>query len=149
MTKVKRYQKKKAAKVKIRCGLCGKTGKIYYTPCCNNPICDDEDKYELFSYARNSCSRNHRRFTLCSFHFNEGHKGDWKTCQECKNNLHPEMYDWYGSNEYNFDKLDDLLPFTPIRCGICRSMIFQSQESYAALPDGTYRCERCGKISKT
>ena len=29
------------------------------TPCCNNWICDDEDQYVLFSYAHNSCYRNH------------------------------------------------------------------------------------------
>ena len=128
---------------KSRCGLCGRRGKLMKTDCCGNWICDDEDKYKIFSYTRNSCHRNHRRFTLCAYHHNERHKGDWKFCKECQQDFHPEIYDWYGSNEYNFDKLDELLPFVPIRCGKCQGMIFQSQEGYAALPDGTYRCDRC------
>ncbi len=37
-----------------RCGLCGKTGNLIRTECCGNWICDDEDKYVIFSYARNS-----------------------------------------------------------------------------------------------
>ena len=131
--------------IKPRCGLCGKRGKLVKTECCGNWICDDEDKYRMFSYTKNSCARNHRRFTLCGFHAAEEHKGDWKLCQECKEAFHPEMYDWYGSNEYNFDKLDELLSFTPIRCDVCHSMILQSQESYTALPDGTYKCEHCSK----
>lgn len=139
----KTTKKSKAGRTKPRCGLCGKQGKLTKTDCCGNWICDDHDKYVMFSYKRNSCARNHDRYTLCAYHYHEGHKGDWKLCQECRQNFHPEIYDWYGSNEYNFDKLDKLLPFTPICCGQCGSMIIQSHEGYAALPDGTYRCERC------
>jgi hypothetical protein len=47
-----------------RCGLCGETKKLTRTLCCVNLICDDEDKYVMFSYARNSCHRNHDRYTL-------------------------------------------------------------------------------------
>ncbi len=52
-----------------RCGLCGKAAKLTKTHCCDKWICDDEDKYVLFSYARNSCLRNHRRYTLCAYHY--------------------------------------------------------------------------------
>jgi hypothetical protein len=38
-----------------RCGVCGKTGKLKKSSCCGQWICDDEDKYVIFSYARNSC----------------------------------------------------------------------------------------------
>lgn len=143
MSRVKSAEKTSKRREKPRCGLCGKGGKLYRTECCGNWICADEDKYVMFSYARNSCSRNHRRYTLCAYHRNESHPGDWKTCPRCISSFHTEIYDWYGSNEYNFDKLDELLPFTPIRCGVCLSMIFQSRESYSSLPDGTYRCEHC------
>ena len=37
-----------------RCGLCGKRGGLIQTECCGQWICDDEDNYVLFSYARNS-----------------------------------------------------------------------------------------------
>ena len=43
---------------KNRCGLCGKTRNLTKTECCDHWICDDEDKYVMFSYARNSCHRN-------------------------------------------------------------------------------------------
>jgi hypothetical protein len=52
-----RTQKKAKADGKPRCGLCGKTKKLTKTECCGEWICDDEDKYVLFSYARNSCYR--------------------------------------------------------------------------------------------
>jgi hypothetical protein len=69
-------RKKKAASVdrdRSRCGLCGSTKNLTKTEFCGNWICDDEHTYVMFSYARNSCSRNHSRYTLCSFHHNEGH----------------------------------------------------------------------------
>jgi len=71
---------KRKAGDRPRCGLCGKTGTLIKTDCCGNWICDDEHKYVLFSYARNSCHRNHSRYTLCAYHHNEGHAGDWKDC---------------------------------------------------------------------
>jgi hypothetical protein len=64
-----------AAKAKPRCGLCGKRGKLTKTECCDQWICDDTENYVLFSYARNSCARNHGRYTLCAHHYNEGHQG--------------------------------------------------------------------------
>lgn len=64
-----------------KCGLCGKTKNLIRTECCNNWICDDEHKYVLFSYANNSCSRNHSRYTLCSYHHGEGHSGKWQDCK--------------------------------------------------------------------
>ena len=36
------------------------------------------------SYGRNSCARNHSRYTSCAAHHNEGHGGAWKDCQTCK-----------------------------------------------------------------
>src|ERR1039458_3867900 len=66
---MKQPKKTKPAKIKSasqpssgdtpRCGLCGKKGKLTRTECCGQWICDDEDNYVVFSYARNSC---HRKF---------------------------------------------------------------------------------------
>ncbi len=129
--------------VKPQCGLCGKRVKLTKTDCCDKWICDDEDTYVMFSYARNSCIRNHRRFTLCGAHETEKHKKDWKSCTLCLKMFPAEMYDWYGSNEYNFEKLETLLPFLPIRCGSCGCMIFMSRDGYCSKSDGTYVCENC------
>ena len=43
-----------------KCFICGATKNLVRTECCGKWICDDEDKYVVFSYARNSCHRNHR-----------------------------------------------------------------------------------------
>src|SRR5256885_12163882 len=79
--------KSPAAKEKPRCGLCGKRKKLTRAECCGQWICDDEDNYVLFSYAHNSCSRNHRRYTLCGYHFNEQHHGTWQSCKKCRKEM--------------------------------------------------------------
>jgi len=130
---------------KPRCGLCGSTRKkLVKTECCGNWICDDEDDYVLFSYARNSCSRNHRRFTLCGFHHTEEHKGDWQECKECLDSFSHEleMYVWYGTNEYNFTKLDNPPKYKPTHCHKCGQVIVLSEGGYSSL-GGAYFCENC------
>jgi hypothetical protein len=100
--------RRKAASIKpdaSRCRLCGKRGRLIRTECCGQWICDDEHKYVLFSYARNSCHRNHRRYTLCAYHHNERHAGTWQACPKCRADFLTEIYVWYGTNEYNFEKL--------------------------------------------
>ena len=81
------------------CGLCGNTGALIRTRCCDQWICDDEREYMLFSYARNSCSRNHWRYTLCGYHFAEQHDGSWQHCVTCRKAFAIEMYVWYGTND--------------------------------------------------
>jgi hypothetical protein len=87
------------------------------TECCGQWICDDEDKYVLFSYERNSCYRNHRRYTLCAFHHDEEHKGNWKDCVECRNAFETEIYVFYGTNEFNFEKLENPPAYLPTHSG--------------------------------
>ena len=128
---------------KPRCGLCGKTGKLIKTDCCGTWICDDEHKYVPFSYARNSCHRNHNRYTLCGFHHNEGHKGDWKDCEKCRASFETEMYVWYGTNEYNFEKLSNPPSFEPTKCSKCAVAIKLGTEGFSRKGD-EYWCEECG-----
>jgi hypothetical protein len=92
------------APVQPRCRLCGKTAQLTRTECCGQWICDDEDTYVLFSYARNSCHRNHRRYTLCGYHHVEGHSGHWHDCPHRRDAFATEMYVWYGTNAYNFER---------------------------------------------
>ncbi len=126
-----------------RCGLCGSTTKpLTRTPCCGNWICDDEDQYVLFSYAHNSCYRNHDRYTLCSFHYNEGHKGRWQDCKKCRENFETEMYVWYGTNEYNFEKLENPPKFAPTHCGDCGRVIHLGTDGFM-YSGGKYYCARC------
>ena len=133
--------KKSAARP--RCGLCGSTTKrLTRTPCCGNWVCDDAADYVLFSYADNSCYRNHDRYTLCSSHYNEGHKGRWQDCKKCREGVKTEMYVWYGTNEYNFEKLENPPSFEPTHCDDCGRVIHLGTESYMVAGD-QYYCERC------
>ena len=125
-----------------RCGLCGKTTKLTKTECCNQWICDDVEKYVLFSYARNSCYRNHSRYTLCGYHYEEGHPGDWKTCPICRDDFETEMYVHYGTNEYNFEKLENPPDYEPTRCAKCNSIIVLSDGGFS-MRGGKYFCFKC------
>ena len=128
-------------KAKPRCGLCGKTSNLTKTDCCQEWICDDEHKYKVFSYARNSCHRNHVRFTLCSFHHKEGHHGKWQDCRLCRDSFDTEIYVWYGTNEYNYEKLADPPAYKPKQCGQCKCLIVLSRDGYSRSA-GEYFCTR-------
>lgn len=97
----------------------------------------------LFSFARNSCSRNHHRYTLCGSHWSEEHEGDWQTCEACRTAFATELYVWFGTNEYNFEKLADPPPFQPTYCASCHRRIRLGTDGYV-IAAGTYLCESCG-----
>jgi hypothetical protein len=124
------------------CGLCGATDKLTITECCGQWICDDEDQYVLFSYARDSCSRNHSRFTLCGHHSAEGHEGSWQDCSKCRDDFETEMYVYYGTNEYNFEKLPNPPAFEPTHCCKCGTVIDLSAGGYSESSAG-YTCMDC------
>jgi len=134
---------KPAGTSKPRCGLCGKSRRLTQADCCGEWICDDEAKYKLFSYARNSCSRNHRRYTLCGYHSGEGHEGAWQVCVKCRGDFETEMYVYYGTNEYNFTKLVDPPSFEPTLCSKCGRRIVLGEGGYSQLGD-KYTCMDCG-----
>lgn len=127
---------------KPKCGLCGKTENLTKTDCCNEWICDDEDQYVVFSYARNSCHRNHRRLTLCAFHHDNDHDGDWSECEECKTEFDVEDYVNYGTNEYNFRKLSNPPAYEPTRCHMCNAIINRMADGYTVSKDG-FCCRNC------
>lgn len=137
-----RAAKKSSTQPVKRCGLCGSTKNLTKTECCGNWICDDEDTYELFSFARNSCYRNHERYTLCGYHFIEGHDGDWKDCAECRDSFEPEMYVYYGTNEYNFEVLPNPPAYEPTKCADCGKVIALGTDGYS-VHGGQYSCARC------
>ncbi len=127
-----------------QCGLCGKSRKLTRTECCGQWICDDQDKYVMFSYARNSCHRNHDRFTLCGFHHAEEHEGDWQSCPVCKKGFETEIYVYYGTNDYNFEKLPNPPSFEPTHCSKCNVVIRLGKGGYSVL-SGKYLCMNCSE----
>lgn len=128
-----------------QCGLCGATKKQIKMACCDNWICDDERNYVMFSYARNSCSRNHDRYTLCGSHYNEEHPGRWQECSKCKEAFEVEMYVYYGTNEYNFQKLSNPPKFKPTHCAECKRVINLGEGGYS-MRGNNYYCMRCSGL---
>lgn len=142
MTKIAKMRKKI---ITPPCGLCGKTkNPRYNTECCGNLVCGNENDYVIFSYSRDICIRNHRRFSLCGYHHTEGHKGDWKICKKCRTSFEHEleMYVWYGTNEYNFEKFPNPPAFKPTLCAKCGKRIILADGGYSSLC-GVYRCDNC------
>jgi len=138
MKKPKRRPKRETP----RCGLCGKTKNLTRTECCGNWICNDEHKHTPFSIGQDSCYRGHNRYTLCAYHFNEGHEGNWQDCPQCRKDFETEMYAWYGTNEYNFDKLENPPAYEPTKCVRCGGIIKLAQDTCTVTGDG-YLCQAC------
>jgi len=132
----------KPPREKHRCGLCGKTRNLTKTECCGNWICDDEGKYAMSSYTHSSCRRNHAHHTLCASHHAEGHPGSWKDCKKCRESTETEMYVWYGTNEYNFEKLANPPAYEPTQCAQCGRVIRLAIETHSFGHDG-YVCAKC------
>lgn len=145
MPRKKTNSKNKPAKRRPRktCGLCGATQNLTKTDCCGKWICDDESSYELFSYAHSSCFRNHRRYTLCGGHYAEGHSGKWQDCKHCREEItETEMYVYYGTNDYNFEKLTNPPAYQPTKCNKCNSVIVLADGGYSVSGD-EYLCYDC------
>lgn len=138
---------RRADGTKRACGLCGKKKNLRRTECCGNWICDDEHTYVIFSYSRNSCDRNHNRYTLCGFHHNEGHPGRWQDCEQCRKSFETEMYVYYGTNEYNFETLANPPAYEPTCCVQCGRTISLGEDGYT-IADGEYYCMRCDSASR-
>ena len=132
---------------KPRCGLCGKAGKLTRTSCCGNWICDDADQYAAFSYARNSCFTNHSKYTICSVHHHEGHAGRWQDCAPCRANQPLELFVEHGTNEYNFEKLENPPSFEPTHCRRCGVPVRLAHDGYTMTGEGVV-CLACGEAER-
>lgn len=52
------------------------------------------------------------------------------------------MYVYYGTNDYNFEKLADPPTFQPTLCVKCKKVIKLGEDGYSMTRDG-YHCEPC------
>lgn len=52
------------------------------------------------------------------------------------------MYVWYGTNEYNFEKLESPPEYEPTKCSRCKRIIVLGEEGYSR-KGGDYLCEEC------
>ena len=142
------------------CGLCGKSDNLTRTECCDRAICDDEGEYQMFSYSNVSCSRNHRRSTLCGYHYTEEHaEEDWRKCEECigggtldRNTMVTQgtcelpspirglsyvtemlmqgTYFGKGSFNFNEDEWNDAPELSPTRCLGCKRVVNWATEPH-------------------
>lgn len=54
------------------------------------------------------------------------------------------MYVWYGTNEYNFVKLENPPSYEPTRCKKCNAVIKLGVDAYTRSSEG-YSCESCSE----
>ena len=144
-----------------KCGLCGnRRGPFKLTECCNRLICDDDYSYEMFSYSKIHCARNHARYSLCTQHYNEKHPGKWQDCKKCKEDplsdrIHggtnhdgavPYEYAWKAGNppgkpfKFNFDEDAVKFDWNKIRypiCSTCKEPVDTAMGKFCITPDGT------------
>jgi hypothetical protein len=122
-----------------RCGLCGKVGPIIKTTCCGHWICDSLTE-------TTKCAKKHWRFTLCGMHEVNKHPGRWQSCDVCRTDYWTEMYVYYGTNKYNFEKLEDPPFYKPTLCGTCGRVIVLSRDGFSHHPDGSFHHDGCDPI---
>jgi hypothetical protein len=53
-----------------------------------------------------------------------------------------EMYVWYGTNEYNFEKLENPPSYEPTHCSGCGKVISLGEDGYSRLGE-KFWCEKC------
>jgi len=63
---------------------------------------------------------------------------------ECRKDFEHEleMYVYYGTNEYNFEKLPNPPDYEPTKCSKCGAVIELSEGGYS-VSGGKYRCGKC------
>ena len=50
---------------------------------------------------------------------------------------------YFGTNEYNFEKLLNPPAYEPTHCGGCGRVIVLSEDAHSRNPDGSYDCDGC------
>ena len=92
---------------KPRAASCSKTGKLRKTQCCGNWVCDDHDKYVPFSYAQKQLQPGiMTTIPSAGIITMKGMEATGKTARNAATYFETEMYVWYGTNDYNFEKLE-------------------------------------------
>lgn len=73
------------------CRFCGRDSlPLVKTRCCEQWICCDT---EFLSFrGGGTCQFEHERYSMCYFHYNEGHSGTWQECNECREFLGEEEF---------------------------------------------------------
>lgn len=57
---------------------------------------------------------------------------------ECREDIETEMYVYYSTNDYNFEKLENPPSFKPTLCTGCGAVINLAAGGYSEGPKGTF-----------
>ncbi len=98
--KGQKQETKKMNQKHIKCGICGSTKNLEKTECCGEWVC--MDNAVAANGKTSKCHPFHRRYTICSYHHDLGHDGDWNDCQMCKDSFPKPVYVEMSENDYNF-----------------------------------------------
>jgi len=79
-------------------------------------------------------------------HFVEEHRGSWQDCKKCRRLIEPELYAYFGTNDYNFEKLANPPAYEPTHCTGCNKVIKLASDSYTLAKGGTY-CISCYSLA--
>ena len=107
----------------VGCRKCGDIDNMGYSTCCDRALCKD-------------CLWGHERYSRCAFHSNEGHKGSWKTCEECE-----AEGDCFEDSLYGFSDEEDEED-TPKKCKRCQEDIDLLKSDYTKKGKDFY-CIEC------
>jgi len=82
------------------CFICGDdTAPLVRTPCCKQWVCCDT---AYLSYQGGGyCQFEHENSSICHFHHNEKHQGNWQDCEECILFFGNEEFDLMSKNQMN------------------------------------------------
>lgn len=83
------------------CFACGSPKQLIPTECCGSLVCVSPPGVGPYSNPVHDCKGSHARYTLCGYHFDAEHGGDWTSCEQCKAEFEPELYQFYASNRFN------------------------------------------------
>lgn len=53
------------------------------------------------------------------------------------------MYVWYGTNQWNLEKLQHPPSYEPTHCAVSGRVIVLSRDGYEVAPNDSYRCRDC------
>ena len=81
------------------CRFCGDdSAPLVKTRCCDRWICCDTSYLSIRGGGH--CQFQHEQYSICHFHYNEGHSGAWQECSECR--------DFFGEQEFERLSMDPM-----------------------------------------
>ncbi len=95
------YDRMKAKRIPgEHCRFCGdKSSPLVKLRCCDRWVCCDT----AFVSIRGGgyCQFQHEHYSICHFHYNEGHQGRWQECKECRDFLGEEQFKLESKDSIN------------------------------------------------